>query len=306
MDSGELEQLIEDNTYYPYPQMLTIERPERAAAALTEGKVVVLVDGSMLALAMPTTVISLLHSTEDYSVRWPYGIYLRFIRILTVFVILFGPALYVAYNLYQPEFLPTDLLFSLIAVKQRMPLPTILEVLLLEFTIEILREASIRTPQHLSTPLIVSVAVFLGLAAIFTDIVNPVLLIVIALTSIGAFVIPEFSTSLSYRLTRYFYIAFAFVFGFIGIAFSAYLHLFILVSQKSFGVPMMAPIAPFTKRSRDIVLYAAHYADGPNGRISSTRCRSGASRNAVRSGKRSSRRNPSSRRKATRRGDKPE
>lgn len=77
------------------------------------------------------------------------------------------------------------------------------------------------------------------------------LLIVVTLTSIAAFVIPEFSTS---RLTRYLYTGFAFLFGFIGIAFSAYLHLFILVRQKSFGVPMLAPIAPFTKRSRDIVL----------------------------------------------------
>lgn len=254
MDSGELEQLIEDNTYFPYPQMLVIERPERAAAALNEGKVVVLVDGSMLALAMPTTVISLLHASEDYSVRWPSGIYLRFIRILTVFAILFGTALYVAYSLYQPEFLPTDLLFSLIAIKQRAPLPTILEVLLLEFVFEVLREASIRAPQYLTVPLTISIAVFLGLAAIFANIVDPVLLIIVALASIGAFVIPEFATSLSYRLTRYFYIALAFGFGFIGIAFGAYLHLFILVSQKSFGVPMMAPIAPFARRSRDIAL----------------------------------------------------
>lgn len=74
------------------------------------------------------------------------------------------------------------------------------------------------------------------------------LLIVVTLTSIAAFVIPEFSTSLSYRLTRYLYTGFAFFFGFIGIAFSAYLHLFILVRQKSFGVPMLAPIASLTRR----------------------------------------------------------
>ncbi|MGE5551249.1 MAG: spore germination protein [Bacteroidota bacterium] len=254
MDSGELEQLIEDNTYFPYAQILSIERPERVAAALAEGKVAVLVDGSLLALVMPATFPGLLHTAEDYSTRWPNAIYQRFVRVIAVFVILFGPALYLAYNLYQPEFLPTDLLFTLIDIKQRTPLPTIIELLFLELVFEFLREASIRSPQYLSMPLIIGVAIFLGLAAIFTNIVNPVLLFIVAFTGIGAFVIPEFSTSVSYRLTRYFYIASALAFGFIGIAFSAYLHLFILVRQKSFGVPMLAPIAPLTRRSRDIVL----------------------------------------------------
>ncbi|MGE5598657.1 MAG: spore germination protein, partial [Bacteroidota bacterium] len=89
---------------------------------------------------------------------------------------------------------------------------------------------------------------------IATEIINPILLIVTALTGLAAFVLPDFSSTFSFRLLRYLYTGFALVFGFIGISFSAYLHLFILARQKSFGVPMLAPIAPFTKRSRDIVL----------------------------------------------------
>ncbi|MGE5599285.1 MAG: spore germination protein, partial [Bacteroidota bacterium] len=218
MDSGELEQLIEDSTYFPYPQILTIERPERVAAALAEGKVAVLVDGSMLALVMPASAQGLLHSAEDYSLRWPSGVYLRFVRFLTIFFIFVTPSLYLACNLYQPEFLPTDLLFSLIAIKQRTPLPTFIELLLLEFTFEILREASVRAPQYLSLPLTLGISVFLGLAAVLANIVDSVLLIVVVLTGLAAFAIPEFSTSASYRLTRYVYIAFALAFGFIGIA----------------------------------------------------------------------------------------
>ena len=253
-DSGMLEQMIEDNTFFPYSQIFSTERPDRIAAGLAEGKVAVLVDGSSLALLMPGNLIGFLHSAEDYSVRWPHGIYLRFIRILSLFVILFLPSIYVAAVLFQPEVLPTDLLFSLVAIKQKTPLPTIVEIVFLEFVFEIIREASIRSPQYLASPLIIVTGIFMGLTSVFTYIINPLLLIIIIITGIGAFTLSEFFTSLSYRLTSYFYLILAFLFGFIGIAFGVYLHLHVLVSQKSFGVPMLTPIAPITKRSGDIVL----------------------------------------------------
>ncbi|MGE5558703.1 MAG: spore germination protein [Bacillota bacterium] len=253
-DSGMLEQMIEDNTFFLHPQIYTIERPDRVAAGLAEGKVAVLADGSNLALMMPANLIGFLHAAEDYSVRWPFGVYMRLIRVLSLFVILFLPSLYVAATLFQPEFLPTDILFSLVAIKQKAPLPTFLDILLLEFVFEIIREAGIRSPQHLATPFIIVTGVFIGLASVFTCIINPVLLIVITITGIGAFTLPEFSIALSYRLAKYFYLIMAFLFGYIGIAFGAYLHLHMLVSQKSFGVPMLTPIAPITRRSGDIVL----------------------------------------------------
>ncbi|HEX3047896.1 MAG TPA: spore germination protein [Bacillota bacterium] len=254
MDAGVLEQLIEDNTYFPYPQVATIERPDRLAAGLTEGKVAILVDGSPLAILVPTSAANFIHSAEDYSVRWPYGIYMRFIRIAALFTILFLPALYVALNTYQPELIPTDLLFSLVAIKLRSPLPTIVEIFILEFIYEILREASIRSPQYLATPIIVTAGLFLGLVSVYTQIINPILLIVIVVTGIAAFTIPEFSTSLSFRLTRYIYVLLAYMFGIVGIVFGIFINLYFLVSQKSFGVPMLAPIAPFIKRSGDIIL----------------------------------------------------
>ncbi|NLY75602.1 MAG: spore germination protein [Firmicutes bacterium] len=253
-DSGMLEQLIEDNSRHLYPQILSTERPDRIAAALDEGKVAVLVDGSQMALAMPITVIGQLHSMEDYSVRWPYAVYLRLIRILGAFLILFLPAFYLAANLYQPELLPTDVLIALVTIKQQAPLPTIIEVLLLEFIFDVLREAGFRGPRNMAAPLTIVVGTVLGLTAAFTGIVNPVLMLVIAVSGIAGFLIPEFSTSLSFRLTRYFYTLIAFLFGFIGIAFGAFIHLHLLAKQKSFGVPMLAPIGPFTRRSGDIIL----------------------------------------------------
>ncbi|HEX3047895.1 MAG TPA: spore germination protein [Bacillota bacterium] len=254
MDSGVLEQLIEDNTFFPYPQVSTLERPDRVAAGLTEGKVAILVDGSPLVILLPTSAANFIHTAEDYSVRWPYGIYMRFVRITALFMILFLPALYVAVNTYQPELLPTDLLFSLISIKLRSPIPTIIEVFFLEFLYEVLREASIRSPQYLASPIIITAGIFLGLVSVITHIINPILLIVVIVTAISAFTIPDFSTSLSFRLIRYLYIILAFMFGLIGIVFGIFIHLYLLVSQKSFGVPMLAPIAPFTKRSRDIIL----------------------------------------------------
>lgn len=253
-DSGMLEQLIEDSTWHLYPQILSTERPDRIAAALDEGKVAVLVDGSQMALTMPITVIGQLHSMEDYSVRWPYAVYLRLIRILGAFLVLFLPAFYLAANLYQPELLPTDVLIALVTIKQPGPLPTILELLLLEFIFDVLREAGFRGPRNMAAPLTMVVGIAISLTAVFTNIVNPVLMLVIAVSSIAGFLIPETSTSLSFRLTRYFYTLIAFLFGFIGIAFGAFIHLHLLAKQKSFGVPMLAPIGPFTRRSGDIIL----------------------------------------------------
>ncbi|MGQ9778697.1 MAG: spore germination protein [Bacillota bacterium] len=253
-DSGALEILIEDNPFHPYPQLLSTERPDRVAAALAEGKVAILVDGSSQALVLPATVLGLLHAAEDYNVRWPYGIFMRLVRVLAVFVLLFLSPLYIAANLYQPEILPTGTLFALVSFKQATPVPTVIEILVLEFFFELLREAGLRGPQSLVPPLTIVIGIFLGLATFLARVINPVLLLVVALSALAALVVPDFSTALSFRLTRYFYMLLTSLFGYIGIALGAYLHLHLLVKQTSFGVPMMVPIAPFTKRSKDVVL----------------------------------------------------
>jgi spore germination protein KA len=253
-DSGMLEQLIEDNLWNPYPQILATERPDRIATALDEGRVVVVVDGSHLVLTMPITAIGLLHSAEDYSIRWPYGLYLRLIRILGAFVIIFLPAFYVAINLYQPELIPTDILLSLVSIKLRNPLPTIVELIMVTLILEILREAGFRGASKISGPLTIVIGIILGMLAVSTNFINPILLIVIALTGVATFLMPEYSISMSFRMVSYFYILLAFVYGFIGIALGAFLHLHILAKQKSFGVPMLAPIGPITSRSGDVVL----------------------------------------------------
>ncbi|NLG83151.1 MAG: spore germination protein [Firmicutes bacterium] len=253
-DSGALEILIEDNPLHPYPQLLSTERPDRVAAALAEGKVAILVDGSPQAMVLPATVLGLLHAAEDYNVRWPYGIFMRLIRVLAVFVLLFLSPLYIAANLYQPEILPSGILLTLVSFKRATPLPTVIEIVILEFFLELLREAGLRGPQTLAPALTIVIGVFLGLATFSARLINPVLLLVVALSALAALTIPDFSTALSFRLTRYFYMLFTSFFGYIGIALGAYLHLHLLVKQGSFGVPMMVPIAPFTRRGRDVVL----------------------------------------------------
>lgn len=253
-DSGALETLIEENSLHPYPQVLSTERPDRVAAGLAEGKVAILVDGSPQVLVVPATVLGLLHAAEDYNVRWPYGIFMRLVRVMAVFVLLFLSPLYIAANLYQPEILPTEMLFALVSFKRAVPVPTIVEIILLEFFFELLREAGLRGPQGLVPALTIVIGLFLGIASVFAHALNPILLVVVALSALAALAIPDFSTALSFRLTRYLYMLLTALFGYIGIALGVYLHLHLLVKQKSFGVPMMVPIAPFTKRSKDVVL----------------------------------------------------
>ena len=122
-DSGEIEQLIEDSTYITSPQMVSTERPDRVAAMLTDGRVAVIVDGSPFSLVMPTTAFELIHSPEDSYLRVPYANLLRCIRSVAILVALLLPGLYMAITNFHQEMIPTGLLLSLEAAREKVPFP---------------------------------------------------------------------------------------------------------------------------------------------------------------------------------------
>jgi spore germination protein KA len=165
-DSGELEQYIEDSTFMPAPQITATERPDRVAASLTEGKVSVIVHGSPFALVMPVTMHTLVQSPEDAYVRFPYGNLLRAVRVIGILFSLLLPGIYVAITNFHHEMIPTDLLFAIEAAREKVPFPSVVEILIMEFAFELIREAGIRIPGPIGPTLGIIGALILGQAAV--------------------------------------------------------------------------------------------------------------------------------------------
>ncbi|MBE0466346.1 MAG: spore germination protein [Candidatus Desulforudis sp.] len=250
-ESGLLEQFIEDSTTGLAPQVLATERPDRVAAGLVEGRVVILLDGNPWALIVPTTFFSMMHAAEDAYARWPFGSFARLVRYVGLALALLLPGSYIALVTYHQEFIPTDLLLAFTGAREQVPFPSVVEVLLMEIAFELIREAGIRIPGTVGTTLGIVGALILGQAAVAANIVSPILIVIVALTALGSFAIPNYPFSLSVRTLRFAYIALASFLGLFGIMVGLFVHLALLARLTSFGVPYFAPVAPVTLGAPD-------------------------------------------------------
>jgi len=239
---GILEQFIEDRTYALAPQVLSTERPDRVINHIIEGKVAVLAEGSPHVLVFPMNIFGMLQTAEDAYIRWPYGSLLRMLRLVGVFLATFLPGIYVAVNAYHHEMIPTDLLMAFAGAREQVPFPTIVEVLIMEIAFELIREAGIRIPGVIGPTLGIVGALILGQAAVAAKIVSPILIVIVAVTAIGSFVIPNYTLSLSIRAIRFVYIILGGLWGFFGIILGFFIHLHHLSSLKSFGIPFLSPL----------------------------------------------------------------
>ena len=255
-ESGMLEQFIEDNHFILVPQTLSTERPDRVIAGLVEGQVAILIDGNPYALLVPATFFSIFQNPEDAYVRWPFGSFLRAIRLLGLFLAAFLPGLYVAVVTHHHEMIPTDLLLAISANRENVPFPSIVEVFIMEVSFELIREAGIRIPGPIGPTLGIVGALILGQAAVAANIVSPILIIVVALTAIGGFTVANYSLALTVRFLRFFNILMGVMLGIYGLVFALFIHLHYLAAAKSFGVPYLAPVTPPAGTSPDLILRA--------------------------------------------------
>ncbi|HHU63659.1 MAG TPA: spore germination protein [Clostridiales bacterium] len=253
--SGVVEELIEDNTFMLFPQVMITERPDRTAPCIMEGKVVVLVNGTPFVMTMPVTFLSLFNTSEDSNNRWYYSTLMRLIRLFGFFTAVFVPGLYVSLVNYHQQSIPAGLLFSIARNREGIPFPTIVEVLLMEVSFELIQEAGIRIPGLIGPTLGIIGALILGQAAVTAKIVSPILIIVVAITGLGSFSISNYELNFSARIIRFFFIALAAIMGFFGIAMGIIIISSLMVSMKSFGVPYLAPNWPRTgsRKSDNII-----------------------------------------------------
>ncbi|MCL5935393.1 MAG: spore germination protein, partial [Firmicutes bacterium] len=164
-DVGMLEQYIEDSPYNLNSQTLATERPDRVAQALAAGRVAILLSGSPFALVVPVTMYEQLHTGEETYLRWQYGTFIRYIRTFSFYLALLLPGAYIAIVLYHQEMIPTELLLAIAGNRERVPFPTIVEMILMEFSFELVREAGMRIPGIIGPTIGIVGALILGQAA---------------------------------------------------------------------------------------------------------------------------------------------
>lgn len=244
LSTGQLEQLIEEDEGFGIPQTLSTERPDKCTKYLFGGRVVVLVNGNPQAIIMPATVEDFLFSPEDTNLRPIFANFLRFLRVVAAILTLLLPGIYMAITSFHQEILPTELLFSILAARENVPFPIIFELLLMEFSFELIREAGLRVPSPIGSTIGIVGALILGDAAVNAGIVSPILIIIVAITGISSYAIPDFSFGFHLRIFRFLFIALGVTAGFLGIGAGIFIYSTLLCSLKSFGVPYTAPFAP--------------------------------------------------------------
>ncbi|MFX3636579.1 MAG: spore germination protein [Candidatus Pristimantibacillus sp.] len=244
LDSGYLEQFIEDNHYSPFPQVQYTERPDKVVANLLEGRVSILIDGSPLALVVPTVFSQFYQTVEDYTERFVLMSWIRLARLIALIFSLVFPAIYVSIISFNPELIPTEFAVAVAGGRAGVPFPAVIEVLIIEISMEVLREATIRLPQQVGGALSIVGVLVIGEAAVSAGFASPITIVIIALTTIGSFATPAYNAALALRLLRFPLIIMAGIFGLYGVMIGLIIIANHLLSLKSFGVPYLSPLVP--------------------------------------------------------------
>ncbi|MBM7564867.1 spore germination protein [Paenibacillus sacheonensis] len=242
LDSGYVEEFIEDLPYSPFPQVHSTERPDVVAAELLEGRIAILVDNTPFVLIVPMTFWTGLQASEDYYTRWPIATFVRWIRFLFIFIAVFAPPLYVAVTTFHQEMIPTNLVISIASAREAVPFPALVEALLMEITFEALREAGIRLPKQIGQAVSIVGALVIGQSAVMAGIISAPVVIIVSITGIAAFTIPRYSFANGIRLLRFPMLFLAGMFGLYGIVLGFLGILLHVASLRSFGEPYFKPI----------------------------------------------------------------
>lgn len=242
LDSGYIEQLIEDNKWSLFPQIQSTERPDVVASAVYEGRIAILVDNSPSAIIIPATMANLFQSPDDYYHRWIYSSTIRIIRFLAVLMSLVMPALYVAVTSFHTGIIPTKLAYFIAASREGVPFPAFIEAIIMEISFSLLLEATARLPKAIGATTGIVGGLIIGQAAVQAGIVSPIMIIIVSVTAITSFNVPNYEITSAFRLIRFMLIIAAAIAGFYGIMMGLILTLIHLIKLKSFGISYLSPM----------------------------------------------------------------
>ncbi|WP_176391878.1 spore germination protein [Marininema halotolerans] len=244
MDSSFVAQMIADKPNSIFPQLLDTERPDRVAGVLVEGKVVIMVDGSPQALIGPATLMEYFTAVDDYYMPWQIASFFRVIRLVSTFLSFLGSPLYVAVLTYHYELLPTDLMGVLITSRETVPFPPFLEAVVLEWSIELIREAGARLPTKIGLTIGIVGGIVIGTASVEAGLTSNILLIVVAASALSTFTTPIYQMGNTARFIRFPILLMAQLWGLLGVALAFFFLITHLLRLTSLDNPYLEPLYP--------------------------------------------------------------
>ena len=240
-DSGMLEQLTDKKWYSPFPQYQTTERPDRAAMEMLNGKIVLLCDNSPSALILPSSFNGFMESSEDWFHHFTIASFLRVLRYFALLVTTLLPGLYLAVIRFHTQLLLANLILSFAKAREGVPFSSVVELIFLELSFELIREAGVRVPGALGNAIGIVGGLIIGQAAVSANLVSPIVVMIVALTALGSMVIPEEEFAEAFRLLKYVFLFLGGYLGIFGIILGIYLTLAHLSGLLSFGIPYLLP-----------------------------------------------------------------
>ena len=246
--------LAERNTYSVFPQLLATERPDRTAAMLMEGHVAVIVEGSPTANVMPATLFTLMATGEDSTMRVVQGSVIRMVRYIGAAISILLPGYFLALALHHQSLLSSEVLTTVVASRKMVFAPIGMEMLFLLLVFQLVREAGMRVPGSIGQAIGIIGGLILGQAAVTANLASSVMLIIVALTGLGNFCIPDYSTQLSASVLRVILVIASWLAGLMGLFCGAFVIVAWMASLKSFGVPFLAPHSPKANSKRPMIL----------------------------------------------------
>lgn len=240
-DSGMLEHFMSQKWYSPFPVIQSTERPDKVASSLLEGRVAIVVDNSPEVLLLPATFNTFFQASDDYYTQWSVATFARILRYVASILAIGLPGFYIAITSFHLEMLPTELLLAIAQARSAITFPVVIEVLLMELEFELLREAGIRLPGALGNTIGIVGGLIVGQAAVEAGLVSTIVVIVVALTALASFTIPNESFASAYRLLKFFLIIVSAIWGLYGFILGMLLIAIHLSGMTSYGIPYMTP-----------------------------------------------------------------
>lgn len=261
LESGYIEELIEDNHFSVFPQFGYTERPDRLVSALLEGRIGIIIDNTPIALIAPETFFQAMQSSEDYYQRYIPASIIRCLRYFFLFTAFSAPSFYIAVLTFHQGMLPRNLLMTVWASREGIPFPVFIEALMMEVFFEGLREAGIRLPSIAGQTVSIVGALVIGQAAVQAGLVSSSMVITVSITGISSFIIPRFNLALSIRILRFVMMILAGTFGLYGMFIGFLAILIHMTNLRSFGIPYLSPVAPLDFASlKDVFIRAPWWA----------------------------------------------
>ncbi|MGQ7889149.1 spore germination protein [Paenibacillus sp. WC2504] len=248
LDSGYIEEAIEDTHFSPFPQIMSSERPDVVASGLLEGRVAIIADGSPFTLIVPMTFWSGLQAPDDYYERFLYIFLNRSVRYFFAAFSVLLPSFYIALTNFHQELMPSKLMITIAALRETAPFPTVIEVLMMEVMFEGLREAGLRLPKPIGPLVSVVGALVIGEAAVSAGIVSSPIVIVVSAAGIASFIIPRYRFGIPLRMLRFPLLIMSGIFGLFGLTAGVIAILIHLIQLRPFGMPYLTPLAPASRQ----------------------------------------------------------